>query len=209
MACERPGRVARWPGKFRTPSRSAGRPIRHTEPQVGTTVNARPSLFLVLLAAATVAAAPAARTAEPPVGFGSNEPTPADRDAIETLLRTYQTAVSTRNEAAFIPLLLNDQVPFAGTFELVGPRAARPLDTRRFADFRKAVFGNGEPFTQTFSNIHILQDGILGQVSLDFVNTDRTGHGGWGWKIIQLLKVDGRWKIASEFYTGHPLPGTS
>ncbi len=170
---------------------------------------ARSSLRLLVLLAAAAAAAASARAGGLPAGFGSNEPTPADRQAIETLLRTYQTAVSTRNEAAFLPLLLNDQVPFAGTSQLVGPHAARPLDTRRFADFRRGVFGSAEPFTQTFHNIRILQDGPLGQVSLDFVNKDRNGHGGWGWKVIQLLKVDGQWKIASEFYTGHPLPPTS
>ncbi len=174
-------------------------------------LNTRSDLVLVLLAAPTVAGTPAVRAADLPAGFGSNEPGPADRKAIETLLQTYQTAVSTRNEAAFTSLLLNDQVPFAGTSELVGPHASRPLDTRHFADFRQGVFGNGRPFTQTFHNIHILQDGPLGQVSLDFVNKDKAGHGGWGWgwKIIQLLKVDGQWKIASEFYTGHPLFPTS
>lgn len=171
-------------------------------------VSARPGPLLVLLAAATAALA-AGRAADAPAGFGSNEPTPADRKAIEALPRTYQTVVSTRNEATFTALLLNDQVPFAGTSELVGPHASRPLDTRRSAAFREGVFGNGPRFTQTFSNIRILQDGILGQVSLDFVNRTGTGRGGWGWKTIQLLKVDGQRKIASEFYTGHKLPGTS
>jgi len=39
-------------------------------------------------------------------------------------------------------------------------------------------------------------------VSLVFVNTSPQGSS-WGWKTMQLLKVSGQWKIASEFYTGH------
>jgi hypothetical protein len=50
--------------------------------------------------------------------------------------------------------------------------------------------------------VHIQQDGLLAQVSLVFVNSTAQGDT-WGWKTMQLLKVAGQWKIASEFYTGH------
>ncbi len=73
--------------------------------------------------------------------------------------------------------------------------------TQNYADFRKGVF-QGEPFTQRFQDVDIRQDGALAQVSLMFVNTDAEGSS-WGWKTLQLLKVGGTWKIASEFYTGH------
>ena len=39
-------------------------------------------------------------------------------------------------------------------------------------------------------------------VSLVFVNTSTQGSS-WGWNTLQLLKVGVKWKIASEFYTGH------
>ena len=54
--------------------------------------------------------------------------------------------------------------------------------------------------------MRILQDGALAQVSLDFVTVDAgTEKGGYGWKTIELLKVGGGWRIASEFFTGYPL----
>jgi len=53
----------------------------------------------------------------------------------------------------------------------------------------------------------IEQDGVLAQASLDFV-TRVTGskQGGYGFKTLTLVKVQGHWKIASEFYTAFSLP---
>ena len=73
--------------------------------------------------------------------------------------------------------------------------------TRHYDAFLQGVFG-GPPFTQTFQNVRIPQDGPLADVSLVFVNAS-SGHTSWGWKTLQLLRVAGKWKIASEFYTGH------
>ncbi|MEO8924366.1 MAG: hypothetical protein ABI330_16300, partial [Caldimonas sp.] len=58
------------------------------------------------------------------------------------------------------------------------------------------------PFTQRFKDVRIQQDGNLATVTLVFINT-RPQSESWGWKALQLLKVDGVWKIASEFYTSH------
>jgi len=71
------------------------------------------------------------------------------------------------------------------------------------AGSRKEVF-EGPPFTQIFRDVYIQQDGPLANVSLVFVNSSADGSS-WGWKTMQLLKIDGRWKIASEFFTGHRL----
>jgi hypothetical protein len=105
----------------------------------------------------------------------------------------------------------------------IGPFSSRCFLTRRFRfhppvrpsglvdrtrgqnyeGFRKQVF-EGPLFTQTFRDVHIQQDGPLANVSLVFVNSSADGSS-WGWKTMQLLKIDGRWKIASEFFTGHRL----
>ena len=136
--------------------------------------------------------------AEPiPAGFAS---TGADRGAIETLLSTYTTAVSTKNQALFESLLLDTAIPFSGVSAADRPSSARVV-TNDYDSFRKGVF-EGPPFTQRFQDVHIDQDGRLASVSLVFVNTAPDGRS-WGWKTLQLLKVGGRWKIASEFYTGH------
>lgn len=124
----------------------------------------------------------------------------SDRQAIEAVLDTYTKAVSTKNKALFETLLLNKSIPFSG----VGPKGvsnSAPGATEQYEAFRKGVF-DGTPFTQRFQDIHIDQDGPLASVSLVFVNTAPDGSS-WGWKTLQLLKVDGQWKIASEFYTGH------
>ena len=157
-----------------------------------------PRLLLIPLLLAISNPSPAAAQAVPiPSRFDSVGP---DRHAIEVLLDTYTRAVSTKDEALFETLLLNTSIPFSG----VGPAGVSnntPGATDQYRAFREGVFG-GSPFTQRFQDIHIDQDGPLASVSLVFVNTSAKGSS-WGWKTMQLLKLAGRWKIASEFYTGH------
>ena len=124
-----------------------------------------------------------------------------DRRAIETLLSTYTTAVSTKNQALFETLLLNRSIPFCGVPAAANTALAADSAAQQYERFRKGVF-EGAPFRQRFQSVRIQQDGSLAQVSLVFVNSTEQGAT-WGWKTMQLLKVAGQWKIASEFYTGH------
>ena len=144
---------------------------------------------------ATLLTARAQPPAVPP-SFASAGP---DRAAIDTLLSTYTRAVSTKDRALFETLLLSRDIPFSDAGSAA--KARGPEGTHRYESFRRGVF-EGPAFTQKFQDVHVDQDGPLAQVSLVFVNTDAQGSS-WGWKTLQLLKVDGRWKIASEFYTGH------
>jgi len=135
------------------------------------------------------------------------EPIPAtfdsagdDRKAIEALLNTYTEAVSTKNQSLFESILLNKDIPFSDAPSAIKANGAE-RGTQRYESFRKAVV-EGPAFIQRFQDVHIQQDGPLANVSLVFVNSSAQGSG-WGWKTLQLLKVDGHWKIASEFYTAH------
>lgn len=126
-------------------------------------------------------------------------PSASDRSAIATLLRTYTTAVSTKNQTMFESILLGKDIPLS--YVPSSSTAMTEHGTRGYEGFRKAVFG-GAPFTQSFKDVHVHQDGNLANVTLVFVNVDARGST-WGWKTMQLLKADGTWKIASEFFTGH------
>lgn len=155
-------------------------------------------LFFSAVLAMSVAPAFAAPYRTPvPATFESRG---EDRRAIATLLKTYTRAVSTRNQALFETLLLDKGIPFTGV-PLSRKRQDITVNTAHYEDFRKGVF-EGEPFTQTFRDIHIKQDGPLAQVSLVFENTTATEKS-WGWKTMELIKLDGRWKIAAEFFTGY------
>ncbi len=154
------------------------------------------TLGLSMLTLAAACHAQPASTPIPP----SFESTGADRQAIQAVLDTYTRAVSTRDQALFETLLLNKDIPFSDAGSAIGAKGAAG-GANRYEAFRRGVF-EGEPFTQKFQDVHVTQDGPLAQVSLVFVNTAADGTS-WGWKTLQLLKVAGRWKIASEFYTGH------
>jgi hypothetical protein len=156
----------------------------------------RTAVGLVLACLALTSAAPAGADAIP----ASFESRGADRAAIETVLHTYTVAVSTKNEALFQSLLLNTAIPFSAVAPAIRAKGAEG-GARNYESFRRGVF-QGPSFAQRFQDVHIEQDGPLAEVSLVFVNTSAQGED-WGWKTLQLLKVDGQWKIASEFYTNH------
>ena len=167
--------------------------------------------FTSMTVAMALACFPLAHADGTPDYLSHHETTPQDQAAIRQLLANYTGAVNSGNQAAFEALLLSDQVPFSSTSELSLSHAeARQVITYNYAGFRKIVFQSGLHFAQKFYNVHIEQDGPLAQVSLDFVTADAaTGSGGYGFKTLQLLKVNGSWKIASEFYTAHSLPKKS
>lgn len=143
-----------------------------------------------------------------PSFLSAHRSSPEDRQAIEQVLASYTRSVSTGDEKTFAALLLDAQIPFMLTNSLDARSAGdERIDTRRYEDFRQAIFSSGKKYTQDFYNVRIEQDGALAQASLDFVTKDAESQkGGYGWKVIQLLKVNGHWKIASEFYTAYPLP---
>lgn len=144
---------------------------------------------------------------EVPPGAAKHEVSAADQRAIKDLLATYTRAVSTCDEAAFSGILLNEQIPFFSTDGLARRDASQqPPDTRKYQDFRDAVFRSHQHLTQRFYNVSIEQDGELASVSLDFVTLlTGTQRGSYGWKTLQLIKIGGDWKIASEFYSADSL----
>jgi hypothetical protein len=162
---------------------------------------------------AGVAALPIASATESlpqPQGLGRHTQSADDRKAIEEVLATYTRSVSTSDEPSFEALLLNEDVTFTSADVVERPNVATGApDLRHYKDFRHSVFESGQHLQQQFFNVKIEQDGPLAQVSLDFVTLLRdTQRGGYGWKVLQLLKVQGKWKIVSEIYTAYSLNET-
>jgi len=168
----------------------------------------RPTPLIAFLLFALVAA-PAIAVPPPPTAFaGRHAASPDDAAAIGRLLDAYRAALKSGDQPAFAALLLDEHVPFlavqAGALAKAKPDG---VDDQRYADFRTAVFGSAQRYEQRFDNVRILQDGALAQVSLDFVTVAAgTDRGSYGWKTLELLKVGGQWRIASEFFTAYPLP---
>ena len=132
----------------------------------------------------------------------------SDVALIQEVLQAYTSSVSSGDRARFEKLLLDPDIPFFGLDDnRVPPGGAVTLrSVQQFADFRKAVFESGNKYTQRFFNVKVECDGDLAEVSLNFetrlVGTDK---GAQGWKILHMLKVNGQWRIASEFYTAFDL----
>ncbi|SFD21432.1 Putative lumazine-binding [Collimonas sp. OK412] len=136
-------------------------------------------------------------------GKTGHMPNEDSRKQIQEVLDNYAKSVTTGDRALFESQLLDEKIPFFGLGEKISP-SFKPISQslQGYAGFRKAVFESGKKYSQKISNIRIEQDGDLAQVSLDFETTlVESGESAQGWKILQLLKVQGRWKIVSELYT--------
>ena len=135
-----------------------------------------------------------------------NAPGSEDHKQISDVLENYTRSVSQGNRALFESQLLDLHIPFKGVGKSLDGAAGLDLHgVQDYAGFRKSIFDSGKQFKQRFSNVKMEQVGNLAQVSLDYETAlQGTDYDGKGWKVIQLLKVGGRWKIASEFYTGYP-----
>jgi hypothetical protein len=161
-------------------------------------------LALGLALTLSLTAVPVGATTSP-ADLGRHVATAEDHAAIADVLDRYTRSVTAGDEAGFRALLLDDDIPFAAVSPARGGKDVTTATLRRYPDFRDAVFRSGQHFLQTFHHVSIEQDGPLAQASLDFVT--RSGNGGsTGWKVLQLVKTAGGWKIASEFFTVRSLP---
>ncbi|CAN5368554.1 hypothetical protein BH10PSE1_BH10PSE1_29650 [soil metagenome] len=176
--------------------------MNHTPSNPGSTRRGTTRLAAISSAVGLCATFPGAEPA-----FAGQDPASAEVVAIEQVLQNYRTGVSNGDEALFVTTLLNDHIPFYAVRTAAEDVAAVDFpDLQGVPDFRQRIFHGGQRYQQTFDQIEIDQHGALAQASLHFVTRIRdSDQGGEGWKTLTLLKVAGRWKIASEFYTVAPL----
>lgn len=164
----------------------------------------RKRLTAALLAVAFGAATCPALCAEAMAG-SYNPPSRDDEQQIRAVLSNYTRSVTDGNRALFESQLLDGAIPFSGIGGQRKPGKADLATVQNYADFRATIFDSGVKYRQRFSNIKIEQLGNLAQVSLDYeTSVQGEDYEGKGWKVLQLVKIDTRWKIASEFWTGYP-----
>ncbi|MFZ6732911.1 hypothetical protein ACO0LG_13385 [Undibacterium sp. Ji42W] len=137
---------------------------------------------------------------------GWNGPTKEDDQQLRQILTNYVQAFSNGDRVLFESQLLDLNIPFSYIADNINGNKKYDLQSvQKYADFRKSVFESGSKLKQRFSNIKIEQLGSVAQISLDYESAGRDqDYQGKGWKVIQLIKINQQWKIASEFYNGYP-----
>lgn len=132
-----------------------------------------------------------------------NRPTADENAAIRQLLDNYTHSVSTGDRQLFESQLLDLSIPFSGIDVAAGGVDKLELNSiQNYQGFRNSIFDSGKKFKQRFTNVKIEQLRNVAQVSLDYETAlQEQDYSGKGWKVLQLVKVKGRWKIASELYT--------
>lgn len=166
------------------------------------------SLTFLLITSLLACNANALSTPQAPasdVAMAHNQPRAQDEVAIRKLLANYTGSLSAGNREAFESQLLDLRIPFSHVDGGAGVVDHPSLATfQDYARFRKIIFDSGKRYQQRFSNISIEQVGNLAQASLDYQTTlQGDQYEGSGWKVMQLIKLNGQWKIASEFFTGY------
>lgn len=124
-----------------------------------------------------------------------------DHAAIAQVVDSYRQFVGAGDRKGFETLLLDKAIVFSSVSAHQPVADSNVL--KNYASFDQGVFSGAYPYRQHFSNVKIEQVGPLAQVSLTFTveRLDGKGRVDTGWKILQLVKSDGAWKIASELYT--------
>ena len=161
-------------------------------------------LPILVIALAFFGAMQEAGAIEPAATY--NGPAAEDNVKIQQVLANYTRSVSEGNRELFESQLLDLNIPFSGIPN--GGKFLKPsqlASIQNYSGFRKGIFESGQKFQQRFSNIKIEQVENLAQVSLDYETAlQGTPYDGKGWKVIQLIKLNGQWKIVSEFFTSYP-----
>ncbi|MFZ6710872.1 hypothetical protein [Undibacterium sp. TC9W] len=159
-------------------------------------------IFLALGNITNLSAVTAANTEIP----DWNIPAKQDDQQLRLILANYVQAFSNGDRVLFESQLLDLNIPFSYIPDNINGNKKYDLQSvQKYADFRKSVFESGSKLKQRFSNIKIEQLGSLAQISLDYESAGRDqDYQGKGWKVIQLIKINQQWKIASEFYNGYP-----
>ncbi|UPG93049.1 hypothetical protein [Luteibacter aegosomatissinici] len=122
-----------------------------------------------------------------------------DTKELRALLAAYPRFVSEGNRQGFEGLLLDKDIPFRGVYD---NRATSSQQLRDYTHFREAVFDSGHRYRQTFSHVVVEMHGAIAQASLDFETIDlaHPSEPTRGWKILQFVRGEGGWRIASELW---------
>lgn len=74
-----------------------------------------------------------------------------------------------------------------------------------YKDFLRGLF-KYQTTEDKFDNIHIIEDGTVASVTMDYSFWANNKMTNWGGKYLTLIKRDGKWKITSVIYSLELVP---
>lgn len=171
--------------------------------------------FLLALLATLMLAMGAVDAAEPPPYIGRHTSTPEDRRAIEQVVADFQAALKTKDVRLLSSLMLNTDIPFSPPAsperirkirETIDPNA-NGLRAGGYHDFVRLIRDSKLPLEERFYNVKITQDRNVAWVMFDYEFVEDGKPGNYGIETWQMMQNhEGKWKIASVWWTSTPLP---
>jgi ketosteroid isomerase-like protein len=167
------------------------------------------ALLALLFATATVDAA------EPPAYIGRYTTTPEDQREIRQVVDDFQTALKKKDIRQLSALMMNADIPWVSPPSPEGIRKIREayepnadgLRAGGFRDFAQFIRETKVPVEERFYNVKITQDKHVAWVMFDYEFVEDGKVYNYGIETWQMMKnVDGKWKIASVWWTTNLMP---
>lgn len=134
----------------------------------------------------------------------------ADKKEIHNLIKKYSESVIKRDSIAFYDLFNADNVVWCGA--LMEKSQQKEIEKKGIEKARSNYFfGSYKGFLRglfryqstedKFDNIHIIEDGTVASVTMDYSFWANNKMTNWGEKYLSLIKRNGKWKITSVIYS--------
>jgi CubicO group peptidase (beta-lactamase class C family) len=130
-----------------------------------------------------------------------------NKKQIEELLHTFMKCIATKDSNTLYGLFADAPVTWVGVWKPTSQSARRAINTAapayKVADYKtwfRNVIKNGSK-AELFSNPVIAEDGTVGSVTFDYSFWVNNIKGNWGKESWGLIKLDGKWKIASVLFS--------
>jgi hypothetical protein len=138
-----------------------------------------------------------------------------DKKEINTIINQYSESVIKRDSVAFYTLFndgivtwcaaLKDKSQAKEVAQKGADKARSNYFSSSYKDFLRGLF-KYESTEDKFDNIHIITDGTVATVTMDYSFWANNKMTNWGGKYLTLIKRDGKWKITSVIYSLELLP---
>ena len=133
-----------------------------------------------------------------------------NRKEIYSIINQYSESVIKRDSLTFYSLFNDGNVIWCGAIkdrsqikeiELKGiEKAGSNYFSGSYKGFLRSLFRH-QSTEDKFDNIHIIEDGTVASVTMDYSFWADNKMTNWGGKYLTLIKRDGKWKITSVIYS--------
>ena len=133
-----------------------------------------------------------------------------NKKEINAIINQYSDSVIKKDSIAFYALFNDGNVTWCAA--LMDKSQNKEIETKSvekarsnyfsgsYKDFMRGLF-RYESTEDKFDNIHIIEDGTVAAVTMDYSFWANNKMTNWGGKYLTLIKRDGKWKITSVIYS--------